>query len=98
MILVSSDDDLILSEKDSVTLFVSMGKRTEYSFLPDFTGLDLSDASRLAEELGIALDGVSFVFSDEIEKGKVISQSRVYGERVPIDYTSVQICVSLGRS
>ena len=76
----------------TVDLTISLGAHLVE--IPDFVGLDLSDAEDLIRELGLKFVAVT-EFSDTIEVGVVISQSIPAGNRVEIG-ESIDLVFSLG--
>ena len=77
----------------TIDLTISLG--VELVEVPDVTGLDLTEATVLIREMGLALDVVDDEYSDTIDEGVVISQSIPAGTQVEIG-ESIDLVVSLG--
>ncbi|MEJ4113598.1 Stk1 family PASTA domain-containing Ser/Thr kinase [Corynebacterium kroppenstedtii] len=77
-----------------ITLTVSTGK--EQTAVPDLTGKDTQEASRLLQEAGLVLDQtVKEAPSDSVSSGQIIEQSPTSGSHVSKG-SSVTITVSTG--
>ncbi len=81
---------------DSIVLTIYNLKGQQNETVPDITGLTESEARRKIETLGFKIGKVTKIFSDEVEKGRVISQSGPKeGEKAPLD-TEINFVVSEG--
>lgn len=87
-----------ISKTDTVHLKVSRGKDKtgeKVATVPNIIGYDQSKAQAKISSAGFSVGGVKEVYSDEVEKGKVIRQLIKGGSSAPIG-ASVSIVVSKG--
>jgi len=82
-------------EKLSITLYVSKGKMT--FAMPDLTGMDLTGAKQVIENLELVVDNVIYEFSDEQPLDKVFNQSPVPDSMVSKS-TGVVLYISKGEN
>ncbi|MCG8541041.1 MAG: Stk1 family PASTA domain-containing Ser/Thr kinase [Clostridia bacterium] len=64
-----------IEEGKLVDITVSQGSRVETIIMPNLIGKDVKDVQEVAKKLNLIIQGTSHKFSDEHEKGLVISQS-----------------------
>ena len=95
VISVSPKSGTVLSNGESVTLTVSLGKRVDTVFMPDLTGLSESEATDQLKMLGLNLRAVVYIESNQ-KAGTVTAQSIIKGASVSKG-TEVSLSVSLGR-
>ena len=79
-----------------VTVVISNGISVEQVNMPDFTGKTEEEAKVVIEEEGLVIGTVSEEESDDVEKGKIISQTPAAGGMVDKG-TTVDLKVSLGK-
>ncbi len=82
-------------EKLSITLYISKGKKT-FS-MPDLTGMNLSDALEIIEDLELVITSVEYEYNDILAEDYVVSQSPVPDSMVPKS-TAVTLYVSKGEN
>jgi len=82
-------------EKLSITLYVSKGKKT-FS-MPDLTGMDLSNALTVIENLELVISDIEYEYNDIQPENCIIEQSPVPGSMVPKS-TAVNLYVSKGEN
>ena len=82
---------------DTIVLTIYQLKGQQNEVVPDLEGKTESEARREIESLGFKIGDVTYEYSDEIEKDKVISQSGPkVGEEAPLD-TVIHLVVSNGK-
>lgn len=80
----------------TVTVYVSKGADIDYTTVPNLVGLTISQAAGALEKAGLAAGKVTYVYSDTVDAGKIISQEPYRGEAVPERLTTIDFVVSLG--
>ena len=83
------------SLENPVTIVICEGTSKEKSKMPDLTGKTEEEARSLVESVGMSVTGVSEVYSDSVEVGKVCGQSYTAGSIVK-DGSEVTLKISLG--
>ena len=82
---------------DTIVLTIYQLKGQQNAVVPDLEGKTESEARREIESLGFKIGEVTYEYSDEIEKDKVISQSGPkVGEEAPLD-TAINLVISNGK-
>ena len=81
---------------EEIIVYTRPVEKTEYAYVPNCVGFSISEAGIFLADSGLSLGDITFAFSNTVKEGKIISQSRIYGERVPSDYTVIDLVVSLG--
>lgn len=84
-----------LDKGDTVVIVVSNGKRRELTTVPSLKGLKEEEVEQKLKENDLELGNITYVESEQYEKGQVISQTVQPGEEVEIDYI-IDIAVSKG--
>lgn len=79
----------------NITLTVSLGQKEEKKRVPNLMGLTEMDGTVEANEAGLGIGTVSYVYSDEYGEGLICYQSYSYGSYVDAG-TAVDIKVSKG--
>ncbi|MCY3055337.1 Stk1 family PASTA domain-containing Ser/Thr kinase [Aerococcus sp. CDC-944-U94] len=77
-----------------IDLYISQGK--EPIEIPNYQGQTLEQAKKDAEKKGFSVSSEE-VYSEEVEKGKVISQNPAPGSSVVASETNLHLVVSLGK-
>ncbi|KAA9219963.1 MULTISPECIES: Stk1 family PASTA domain-containing Ser/Thr kinase [Aerococcus] len=77
-----------------IDLYISQGK--EPIEIPNYQGQTLEQAKKDAEKKGFSVSSEE-VYSEEVEKGKVISQNPAPGASVVASETNLHLVVSLGK-
>ncbi|MCY3035269.1 Stk1 family PASTA domain-containing Ser/Thr kinase [Aerococcus sp. Group 2] len=77
-----------------IDLYISQGK--EPIEIPNYQGQTLDQAKKDAEKKGFSVSSEE-VYSEEVEKGKVISQNPAPGSSVVASETNLHLVVSLGK-
>lgn len=85
-----------ITNDTTVTVYVSKGPDIDYVIVPNLVGLTISQAASALEKVGLAAGKVSYVYSDTVDAGKIISQEPYRGEAVPGKLTAIDFVVSLG--
>ncbi len=88
-----------VSPGDKVTLYISRGTEKEIEnsvIVPNLIGLDEKEAKAMIKSEGLNVGKIKKQESDNVEKGKVISQSINFGNEVA-EGTSISIVVSIGK-
>ena len=80
----------------TVTVVISSGISQEQIKVPDLTGKTEEEAKVVIEEEGLSVGSVTEEESDEVEKGKIISQTPA-AEGMVDKGTSIDLKVSLGK-
>lgn len=76
----------------TVTLNVSTGAKIVYAYMPNLIGSSLAQAKSQLSDRGISYE---IIFTDsDAPYGTVVYQSRAYGEKLPLEYTTVYLKVS----
>lgn len=88
--------DTPAEENDKVDYVVSIGPKVIYVKMPKLTGLDLETAKLTIQQNGLAVGEVNPEASEDVEKGKVLSQSVAEGQDVA-QGTSIWMTVSSGK-
>jgi beta-lactam-binding protein with PASTA domain len=85
-----------LSEDDPLDLLVSDGPRPERSFLPDLTGLPLSEARTVARLAGLPADRVLVdgVVAEGVPPGRVVAMTPAPWHLVRVDGTTLRLLVA----
>lgn len=85
-----------ITKDTTVTAYVSKGPDVDYSIVPNLVGLTISQAATALEKANLAAGKVTYVYSDTVDAGKIISQEPYRGEAVPDKLTTIDFVVSLG--
>lgn len=85
-----------ITKDTTITAYVSKGPDVEYSIVPNLVGLTISQAATALEKANLAAGKVTYVYSDTVDAGKIISQVPYRGEAVPDKLTTIDFVVSLG--
>lgn len=85
-----------ITKDTTVTAYVSKGPDVDYSIVPNLVGLTISQAATALEKANLAAGKVTYVYSDTVDAGKIISQVPYRGEAVPDKLTTIDFVVSLG--
>ncbi|MBO4265231.1 MAG: Stk1 family PASTA domain-containing Ser/Thr kinase [Clostridia bacterium] len=85
----------MLTEGQTVVLYVSSGSAAEMITMPDLSGLSETEAMKTITDLGLTLGNVTFDDSSK-DRGTVLSQSIKEGDSVPKNVTVIDITVSNG--
>lgn len=85
-----------ITKDTTVTAYVSKGPDVDYSIVPSLVGLTISQAATALEKANLAAGKVTYVYSDTVDAGKIISQEPYRGEAVPDKLTTIDFVVSLG--
>lgn len=85
-----------ITKDTTVTAYVSKGPDVDYSIVPNLVGLTISQAATALEKANLAAGKVTYVYSDAVDAGKIISQEPYRGEAVPDKLTTIDFVVSLG--
>ncbi|MBQ7354677.1 MAG: Stk1 family PASTA domain-containing Ser/Thr kinase [Clostridia bacterium] len=86
----------IMGSETEIILYVSKGGENSYISIPYLTGMTAAQLKDTLKSLDIRMGKVSYVYSDTVAPGLIISQSPVAGTTVQTGITSVNIVVSLG--
>lgn len=84
-----------LKRGDHVTLYVSSGQEITYTQVPDFYKCDEQAVMKMLGWSQLKLGNWTYEYSDEVNKGCVISQSRPADAQVPVN-TKIDFVMSLG--
>lgn len=84
----------LLTEGDTVTLYISIGK--ERTSVPSLLGKTQDEAVAALDAAGLATGSVTEEYSDEYEAGQVMNQSVEEGKQVD-KWTTVDYVISLGK-
>lgn len=85
-----------ITKDTTITAYVSKGPDVDYSIVPNLVGLTISQAATALEKANLAAGTVTYVYSDTVDAGKIISQVPYRGEAVPDKLTTIDFVVSLG--
>ena len=85
----------MVTSGDSVTLVVSKGPQIRYVTVPDFRDLTEQKALNVLIANSLTFGTISYEYSEEIPKGKIISQSRLAMTEIP-ENSAIDFVVSLG--
>lgn len=85
-----------ITKDTTITAYVSKGPDVGYSIVPNLVGLTISQAATALEKANLAAGKVTYVYSDTVDAGKIISQEPYRGEAVPDKLTTIDFVVSLG--
>ncbi len=96
VIRTSPEPGTTLKRGDHVTLYVSSGQDIEYTKVPDFLKCDEAAVMKMLGWSKLKLGNVTEEYSDDVNKGCVISQSRPIDAQVPVG-TTVDFVMSLGK-
>lgn len=83
-----------IGEGKSVDLVISQGVKITTVLIPSLAGKTLQEAETALNDLGLKVGSVEEVYSDEVEKGRLISNENVGSEAK--QGASVNLTVSLG--
>lgn len=72
-----------LNRGGEVTLYVSQGSDTSDVVVPNLADKKLADAESELSELGLKIEVQKEVYSDTVEKGRIINQNRAAGKTIP---------------
>jgi len=86
----------VLSAGSTVTMYVSRGAKVEKVKIPDFVGKTESEAYKLLISEKLVLGEVRYENSDEVPKGRIISQSREADSEGYRNVTKIDFVVSSG--
>lgn len=78
-----------------VTITISLGSTKEKVLMPDLTNKTEEEARKAVSDVGMTVTGVTEVYSDTVEKGKVCGQSYTANSVVK-EGTEVTLKISLG--
>lgn len=59
----------------NITLYVARTSENESVKIPEFEGMDINDAIRLADKSGITVGDISYIYTEDIPDGCVVLQS-----------------------
>lgn len=82
---------------DTVTLYVSNGPEIVYTQVPNFKNMTEAEAMDTLIQYKLALGKVTREYDEDIEKGRIISQSINPYTEVPQNETRINFVVSLGK-
>ncbi len=88
--------DIAIQNKP-ITLYVSTGEEILYKYVPNLIGKSYEEAIATLNKYGIRLGNISYEYSD-LPQGTVIFQNHLYGEKIAVKYSSVEITISKGKS
>lgn len=86
----------VMGSETEIILYVSKGGENSYISIPYLTGMTAAQLKDTLKSLDIRMGKVSYVYSDTVAPGLIISQSPIAGTTVQTGITSVDIVVSLG--
>ncbi|MES0341630.1 MAG: PASTA domain-containing protein, partial [Candidatus Humimicrobiaceae bacterium] len=78
-----------------VEVIVSMGSKNSGISIPNMIGLELQEARKILEAIGLETGTISEDYSEEFERDHIIKQTPAYGETVDKE-DSVDITISMG--
>ena len=81
--------------KAGTKINVAISKGSEYVEMPDLSDKTRDEAEKILIELKLKLRGATYENSDDVEKGKIISQSIKEGRKVKFD-TEIEVVISDG--
>lgn len=84
-----------VDKNSNVIVYISKGKETKTTTVPNLTNSTEAEALKKLKDAGLTGAKSSSEHSDNVEKGKVISQSHNYGTQVE-EGTKVTFVISLG--
>ncbi|MBO5275395.1 MAG: PASTA domain-containing protein, partial [Clostridia bacterium] len=82
---------------DTVTLYVSNGPEIAYTQVPNFKNMTEAEAMDTLIQYKLAIGKVTREYNDDVEKGRIISQSINPYTEVPQNETRIGFVVSLGK-
>ena len=92
----SPDGGVKVKEGDTIKVVVSKGPEKVYTKVPSVVGMTKDQAENELESAGLYLGSVKEEYDDDVEEGKVISQS--IGKETSVEAgTSVDVVISKGR-
>ncbi len=94
VIRTDPEQDTVVSEASSVTVYISLGEELKEIEAPDLLGKTVDEATELLTELNLETGKVSYK-NDDKEKGLIISQSINPGDKIS-ESTEIDYVVSLG--
>lgn len=80
-------------QNEPIVLYVSAGEEAVYQYVPNLVGQTHEEALLLLEQSGITNYHIVYRESTESE-GTVISQSHLFGERIAVNLTTLEIVIS----
>lgn len=95
VIRTSPEAGSTLKRGDRVTLYVSSGQEVTYTSVPDFYKCDEAAVMLMLGWSELKLGDWTYEYSDEVNEGCVISQSRPVAAQVPVN-TTIDFVMSLG--
>lgn len=95
VIRTSPEAGTTLKRGDKVTLYVSSGQDIKYTKVPDFYKCDEAAVMKMLGWSELKLGNWTYEYSNEVNKGCVISQSRPVEAQVPVN-TAIDFVMSLG--
>ncbi|MGM9681742.1 MAG: Stk1 family PASTA domain-containing Ser/Thr kinase [Eubacteriales bacterium] len=85
-----------ISSDTTVTVYVSMGPKVNYTTVPNLVGLSMTEVASKLKSSDLQLGKVTYQLSSTVAAGKVISQSLYRGQTVPAGLTKIDLVVSQG--
>jgi len=86
----------IVDKYDTVTVFVSLGKQEKLITVPSVKNLSAQEAIAKIKNCGLVVGNTSYIESDAVNDGFVISQTVAGGERVKEGYV-IDLAISKGK-
>ena len=86
----------VITKDTLITVYISQGDGAEYVEVPDFRGMNAVEVELALIKNELLVGNITYRYTDNTEKGKVISQSLLPGTMVAKGPTSIDFVVSLG--
>lgn len=86
----------LVKKGEKVTIYVSKGPQITYIEVPNLVNIRLSEATAVLSNLGLKIGDISYVYSHEIEKDRIVFTGVEKGRRVKEGY-EIDVAVSKGK-
>ena len=94
-LVLDQDPEAGAMVEDGTEVELTLSKRPEPTTVPPVAGLPEEEAIAAIRQAGLTIEGRETVFSDQIEKGRVVSTAPEAGSSVPVG-TAITLHVSAG--